>query len=118
MNLAATLGEAPSEERASNAAPGEKENTALEGVQISNLTADVAQQLNLGPSTKGVVVESVDQGSRAAEAGLQRGDVIQQVNHKPVTNMQDFRNAMNSTTKGNPVLLLVNREGTTLFIAI
>ncbi|HTS76123.1 MAG TPA: DegQ family serine endoprotease [Bryobacteraceae bacterium] len=118
MNLTAQLGQFPSnEEQASNAAPGEHESM-LEGVQLSTLTPEVAQQLQLGPNAKGVVVESVSQDSAAAEAGLQRGDVIQQVNHRTVTNMSEFRQAMNSTTKNNPALLLVNRQGTTLFIAI
>ena len=85
---------------------------------MDNLTADVAQQLQLTPSTKGVIVESVSQDSKAADAGLQRGDVIQQVNHKTVTNLSDFRQAMSNANKSNPVLLLVNRGGTTLFIAI
>ncbi len=118
MELNAQLANVPStEEQASNATPGQHEST-LDGVQLSTLTPDVAQQLQLGSGVKGVVVESVAEGSAAADAGLTRGDVIQQVNHHPVANMSEFRQAMNSTTKNNPVLLLVNRQGTTLFIAI
>jgi serine protease Do len=120
MDLAVTLGSFPDAERASNDVRrgGNEENNALEGVRVENLTADVAQELKLGPSTKGVLVDSVDSGSRAAEAGLQRGDVIQQVNRKPVANVNEFRQAMNGTTKDKPVLLLVNRQGNTLFLAI
>lgn len=119
MDLAVTLGSFPAnEERASNSSRGGEQNDALEGVRVETLTADVAQELKLGPTAKGVVVDSVDPGSRAAEAGLQRGDVIQQVNRKAVTNVNEFKQAMNGTTKDKPVLLLVNRQGNTLFLAI
>ena len=53
----------------------------------------------LPASTKGVVVDSVDQDSPAAEAGLQRGDVIMQVNRQPVTNEKDY-NRLSSRGKG------------------
>ncbi len=118
QDVTVQLGSFPAnEERASNSNSGEK-NEALEGVKVETLTADIAQELKLGPTSKGVVVDSVDSGSRAAEAGLQRGDVIQQVNRKPVTNVNEFKQAISSTTKDKPVLLLVNRQGNTLFLAI
>ncbi|MBZ5604939.1 MAG: DegQ family serine endoprotease, partial [Acidobacteriia bacterium] len=109
QEMAVQLGSFPSnEERASNNDNNEQ-NSALEGVQVETLTADVAQELKLGPATKGVVVDAVDSGSRAAEAGLQRGDVIQQVNRKAVTSANEFKQAMSATPKDKPVLLLVNR---------
>jgi serine protease Do len=119
LNVAVNLGEFPeTEEQASNGAPGEQQNAGLEGVQVSNLTPDDAAQLHAGANTKGVLVQSVSPDSKAADAGLQRGDVIVQVNHRPVANTNEFRQAMNTTTKNDPVLLLVNRGGNTLFIAI
>jgi serine protease Do len=118
QDMAVQLGSFPSnEERASNSNSNEQ-NSALEGVKVETLTADVAQELKLGPATKGVVVDQVDSGSRAAEAGLQRGDVIQQVNRKAVTNVNEFKQAMSTTAKDKPVLLLVNRQGNTLFLAV
>src|SRR5579872_5924117 len=106
-----TLGELPEKGGTSSSAlgeggTGENSSKALEGVQVESLTPDIAQQLNLPASAHGVVVASVDESSAAAEAGLQRGDVIIEVNHKSVNNMADFRAAMTGT--GNqPVLLLV-----------
>lgn len=90
----------------------------LDGVQVENLTPDTAQQLKLSPQTKGVVVDQVSPDSKAADAGLQRGDVIQQVNHKAVSSVSEFKQAMTGTTNDAPVLLLVNRDGNTLFIAV
>ena len=118
QEIAVTLGEPPSTEPHASLNKENSENSALEGVQVENLTPDTAQELKLSPQTKGVVVDQVSPASRAAEAGLQQGDVIQQVNHKPVTSVNDFKQAMNTAGSNNPVLLLVNREGNTLFLAV
>ena len=114
-----TLGEMPSnpqQQRSGNQPPGGGHGTALEGVTVDQLTPDVRQQLNLPGSVQGVVITDVQQGSAAAEAGLQPADVIQEVNRKPVSNLNDFTNAIRNA--GKPVLLLVNRMGNTLYIAI
>lgn len=90
--------------------------TALAGVEVQNLTPDVLQQLNLPSGTHGVVITQVDPTSVAAEAGLQRGMVIQEVNHKPVSNISQYKQAL----AGSPgsVLLLVNNGGVTTYITI
>jgi serine protease Do len=111
FNVPVTLGTlpdrgAPTSQSSSNQSPERGEGKALEGVQVENLTPDVAQQLNLPMSTKGVVVDQVDPNSAAAEAGLQRGDVIVEANHKPVSNTSDLRSAL-AGTGDQPVLLLV-----------
>jgi serine protease Do len=120
MDFTVTLGEFPSdEEHASVSRPSSgNSESVLEGVTVENLTPDLAQQLKLAPQTKGVVVDQVNPSSNAAEAGLQQGDVIQEVNHQPVATAQDFRRAMGSVQKDNPVLLLVNRGGNTAYVAI
>ncbi|MGH9664877.1 MAG: PDZ domain-containing protein, partial [Bryobacteraceae bacterium] len=74
--------------------------------------------MQLPASTQGVVVDSVSPDSRAADAGLQQGDVVQQVNHRPVKTVEEFRQAAQSSAKGDPVLLLVDRGGNTLFVAL
>ena len=79
----------------------------------------MAHELKLSPATKGVVVDEVSPASRAAEAGLKPGDVIQEANHRPVKSVSDFRSAVNAkSSKDAPVLLLVNREGSTIFLAV
>ncbi|HJY05535.1 MAG TPA: PDZ domain-containing protein, partial [Bryobacteraceae bacterium] len=67
-------------------------------------------------STKGVVVDSVDEDSPAAEA-LQRGDVIVQVDRQPVSNEKDYERLVQQA-KGDSILLLVNRGGSNIFVAI
>src|SRR5277367_5813286 len=88
---------------------------AMDGVEVSNLNPQISEQLNLPPSTKGVVVADVDPASKMAEAGLQKGDVIEEVNHQPVKNVSEFQSAVRKG--GSDPLFLVNREGRTLFIA-
>ena len=85
---------------------------------MQNLTPDTAREMKLSPETKGVVVANIDPSSHAADAGLRTGDVIQQVNRQPVKSVQDFDHAMASSKKDAPTLLLVNREGNTLFVAV
>lgn len=87
----------------------------LDGVEVSPLNPQIAEQLGLPASTTGVVVSDVDPSSKMADAGLRRGDVIQEVNHQPVKNVFEFQNALKKS--GDDPLLLVNRGGQTLFIA-
>jgi len=114
-DVSVKLGELPaSKEQAENQQGGESKD-ALEGVNVENLDADTAHQLGLPASTKGVVVTGIDPSSPKADSGLREGDVIQEVNHKPVRNVAEFKQAMQKAANAN--LLLVNRGGTTLFIA-
>lgn len=115
QNVTVTLNQLTEKEE--QAATGESAGAALTGVQVENLSQQDAQQLGLPATTQGVVVTQVDPSSQAAAADLERGDVIQEVNRKPVRNMQQYREAMASA--GNQaVLLLVNRAGTTHFIVV
>ena len=90
--------------------PSQGSSKALEGVQVENLTPDILNQLNLPMGTRGVVVASVEEGSAAAEAGLQQGYVIQEVNRKPVNNAAQYRAAL-AGTGDQPVLLLCSIGG-------
>lgn len=89
----------------------------MEGVQVENLTPDILNQLNLPMGTRGVVVDNVENGSPAAEAGLRQADVIQEVNHKAVNNVSEYRAAL-AGTGDNQVLLLVDRGPSTVYLLI
>jgi serine protease Do len=109
------LGELP--EKAQAAASGEGENSALSGVKVEDLTPDIANQIGVDPGTKGVVVDEVASASPAAQAGLSRGDVIEQVNRQPVPDTAAFDRAVRAAGD-KPVLLLVNHQGATAFVVI
>jgi serine protease Do len=117
LEVAVKLGEFPANQERASIGTEEKESV-MEGVTVENLTPEQANQLKLSKATTGVVVDEVSPASRAANAGLQPGDVIQEVNHHSVQSVGDFKQAINSTSKDTPVLLLVNREGSTMFLAV
>ena len=87
-----------------------------EGIDVEALTSEAAQRLELSPQTKGVVIRKIDPDSSAARSGLKPGDVVLQVNRKPVVSPSAFRNAMKSA--GNDAVLLVSREGRTFFVTL
>lgn len=111
------LGELPSKFNAKKGDTGSSVDSALQGLSVETLTPDIAKQINLPANTYGVVVDSVEPGSIAAEAGLQRGDVIQEVNHKKVANLSDFKQIIGMSNHQS-VLLLVNREGNTMYVVL
>jgi serine protease Do len=115
QNVTLALGELP--EKTEQAGPDEKGSGGLEGVDVQELTPDIAQQLQLAPGTRGVVVTQVDPASTAAAAELQRGDVIVEVNHKSVGNVEQYRQAL-AAVGNQPVLLLVNTQGVTHYLVI
>jgi serine protease Do len=108
------LAEMPNETAKADTNDQEGGSKALDGVEVTNLNAGIAQQLNIPSTTKGVVVTDIDPSSKMADSGLQKGDVIQEVNHQPVSNTSEFQSAIRKS--GSEPLLLVNREGRTLFI--
>ena len=114
-DISVKLGELPVSKQEAQNQPEGASKDALEGISVESLNAETAKQLELPESTKGVVVTGIDPSSPKAESGLRKGDVIQEVNHQRVHNVAEFEQAMHKS--GNSALLLVNRGGTTLFIA-
>ena len=113
------LGERPEAEEETQASPKESESSSsVLGIQVQDLTPDIREQLQLPSGTQGAVVAGVEPGSPAGEAGLTEGDVIQEVNRKPVHNVQEMRQALSSAGKNQPILLLINRGGSTTYVAI
>jgi serine protease Do len=112
------LREFPNKAERASLNKSEAPDSALEGVTVENVTPEMARELKLSPATKGVVVDEVSAASRAAEAGLKPGDVIQEANHRAVRSVSDFSSAVNAKSKDDPILLLVNREGSTVFLTV
>jgi serine protease Do len=109
------LGELPTTQ-ASVESNHDGSSNVLSGVSVENLDAESKKELGLPAGTQGVVVTDVRESSPAAEAGLRRGDVIQEVNRKPVNNTSDFERSLADSKEEN--LLLVNRNGSTLYLAV
>jgi serine protease Do len=115
QSISATLGELPSNAPASaGTGGGEQEGGAL-GLSIEPLSPERARALGLDAS-QGLLVASVSPGSPAADADFRRGDVIEEVNGKPVTSAAALRDAV---TAGNrPALVLVRRGDQSIYLTL
>lgn len=87
------------------------------GMAVQNITPEIAKGLGL-KSDSGVVVASVVPGSPAANADIRSGDVIQQVDKKPVKDVEDFKQKIENARDQEPILLLIQRGENTLFTAL
>jgi serine protease Do len=88
------------------------------GMRVENLSPKLRQELRIGSKTEGVVIVDVEDGSPADVAGLEAGDLVREVNRTPVKNVNDYNKALGKTRKGAPVLLLITRGKSTLFVSI
>lgn len=113
--LRATLTQAPAQKPAPEQNPPIR--ATLDGISVHNITVLLARRAGIPASTQGVVVINIETGSLPDEAGLQMGDVIQEVNRKPVKNAADYESAARLNGRGT-ALLLVNRAGNTMFVVI
>jgi serine protease Do len=87
------------------------------GLRVRQLTPEIAQRLEL-EDTRGVVVSEVDPNGPASEAGLRRGDVIRELNQTEITDISDYDHATAKLDPKKNVLLLVERRGSNLYIAL
>ncbi len=119
MKLDVRLGERPNTTQRETPTQKQPEGQTSQklGISIQTLTPDLAQQLGY-KDAKGVVVTDVVAGSSADDAGLQRGDLIQEVNRKAVQSAQDFENQVKNAKRGDVIALLVRRGANTFFVAV
>src|SRR5216117_3059178 len=123
IKVSVKTGELPDEiTRASNTLPTQppqpsQENVGKFGLQVQELTEQVAKRLKL-PVQQGVIVTNVDDNSIAAAQDIQREDVITEVDGKPVTNVQSFRDALNKADPKRGVLLYLDRKGSKTFAVL
>ena len=108
------------EEEVASAQPIEKRSRGTAssfGLYVKDLSPDLAKELGL-QLPYGVVISSVQPGSRADEAGLHARDVILEVNREAVRDVDSYQQAMNAGGKGKIVLILVRRGDSTIYFAL
>lgn len=91
---------------------------AMAGIEVRDLTPEIARRYGFSRGEGGVVVTQVEPDSNADNAGIREGDLILEINRSPVRNTGDYERVVSGLKKGQSVLLLVNRQGRTLFITI
>jgi len=114
MTLPVTL-EALDAKATSGPGPDEGQGKARWGIGLADLTPDVREQVQAPQDVRGAVIERVQPGSSADNAGLQPGDVILEVNRHKVETAADVQKALSSVPKGQDALVLVWANGGNTF---
>jgi serine protease Do len=83
----------------------------LGGITVIQLNRDFARQLGLDIDEKGVIIVNVERGSPADDAGLKRGDVIQEIDGHPILTLKDFNTSAASIGDNATIVLYINRNG-------
>jgi serine protease Do len=97
-------------------AAGEAGEKGKLGVAVEPVTPAIAKELGL-KETSGVVVRRVEDGSRAANAGIRAGDVILEVDREPVKDVAALKRLVDKHGKGSPLLVLLQRQDARLYVA-
>jgi serine protease Do len=111
------LGELPDEDRQAAEGQGPGQAPGKVGLGLQTLTPDVASSLGLDRATRGAVITDVLAGSPAADAGLKPGEVIVEVDRKPVTSSEDAVGALRAPQKTGH-LLRIRGAGGTRFVTV
>ena len=122
-DLEVTIAEQP-KTIAQSESPGDEGGEArasgvFAGMDVRELTPELARRFNLPREDKGgVIVARIAEGSPAGEAGLQGGDLLTEINRKPIANLRDFQSVTGSLAAKEPALVLVIRNGRNFYLTI
>lgn len=132
MTLTAVVGERPPEDQLAASGEGDDQGSATPapnaqstrqsiGLGLQALTPDVARQLGVAATVRGVVVAQIDPNSDAAAEGIQRGDIILSINQRPVASVADAAAAVDAARKagrGTALLFIQRGSGTPRYIGV
>jgi serine protease Do len=102
-------------EEAATAPPGEAPPKL--GIQVQEITPEMAKNYGLS-RTSGVIIVQVAPGSPAEEAGLAPGDIIVEMDKKPVKDIKTMNNLLAGVKEGHTILFLIDRGGATIFVTL
>jgi serine protease Do len=95
-----------------------EEEGPLAGVAVQNLNPSMAERLGLQKDVNGVVVTDVAPESHAARAGLAEGDIISEINRKPIRSEEDFKNLSINLKDNSSALVFIHRGEGALYLSI
>jgi serine protease Do len=113
--IALKVGEQPGDMRLAargGGAPDRSDEGTLNGVAVANLDPRMRREFDVPASIQGALVTEVEPSSAAAEAGLQPGDVIQEINRQPVRSAEDAVNLTENPQTKKTLLRVWNPQGT------
>ncbi|MBO0859359.1 MAG: DegQ family serine endoprotease [Chloracidobacterium sp.] len=117
QQLHAKLDELTNQTPTRPAEPNGQNDEGRLGWTVTPLTPELAEHLGVGRSAHGILIKDVDPAGAAAEAGLQAGDVIEQINRQPVRSEGDLKSAL-SRAESQPLLLLIKRRGASAYVTV
>ena len=97
--------------------PGASDDKTSLGVSVAPLTPELAERAHASKDAHGLIVDQVNPNGRAADAGIQAGDIIEEVNRQPVKSVDDLRAALKKASD-KPTLLLIQRQGSDIFVTV
>jgi serine protease Do len=93
-----------------------KEQAEEFGIRVSDLKPEIVQQFNID-ETSGVIVTHVESGSKGDDAGVRPGDIIKEINRKPVKNTEDYQAILQELSSGDAVNLFLRRKNAGFLVA-
>jgi serine protease Do len=102
---------------AQNSTPKSSDEGSLNGVSVSDLNQELRTELKVPSTVQGAVINEVDPSSPSYEAGLRVGDIITEINHRPIKSAQEAVDATSGKANGE-TLVKVYRNGGTRYVAV
>jgi serine protease Do len=112
--LRITIGELEEDTRVAATIPKIEESF---GLSVQELTPEIAESLSL-KGEKGVVISGIKKDSPASDAGLQRGDLIQEIEHEPVENLSDYKRIMKESSSKKQILIVIKHRGHSRYVVL
>ena len=92
------------------ASQGQTKEAAEEfGIRVSNITPEIAQRLNIA-ETSGVIVTEIQSGSKGEGADIRVGDIIKEINRRPIETVSDYQKILDQVDSGESVNLFIRRK--------
>jgi serine protease Do len=112
--ISVTIGEMPAEQTAAST----EKSMGDWGLAVADVTPKIAEHFGLEPGSKGAIITDVDDDSPAGRAGLRAGDLVMRADHKEITSAAELRKALAEASDSGHILLLIQRQGQTFFVAL
>ena len=93
-----------------------KEQAQEFGIRVSNLTPEIAQRLNIA-ETSGVIVTEIQSGGKGEEADIRVGDIIKEINRRPIETVSDYQEILSQVDSGESVNLFIRRKNAGFLVA-
>ncbi len=113
-----TLSEQPKEVAQKGEEEEKEPGSSAFGISVQEITPEMAEQFDLNIREKGVIVVQVEPGSVAEEAGLREGDLVIEINRKPISDLKSYERLFNKIKKGDSVLFLISRQGNRFYLTL